>query len=157
MRPDRSCFIPLFGELRIANVAAQTRIVSVARIRLDSWKSVRSFKGIFYNDISEFESDHLSQPVRSPSADTRTPLKTAQHRGISPILLSLRVRNLGHWSVFPPLVSGGYFWCLVFDLALKALGWFSRETRRYLCGSLSLAPDRLARRWGEPGSSMARM
>src|SRR2546430_6681333 len=65
MRPDRSCFIPLFGELRIANVAAQTRIVSVARIRLDSWKSVRSFKGIFYNDISEFESDHLSHAVRS--------------------------------------------------------------------------------------------
>src|SRR5438105_6688602 len=63
MRPDRSCFIPLFGELRIANVAAQTRIVSVARIRLDSWKSVRSFKGIFYNDISEFESDHLSHAV----------------------------------------------------------------------------------------------
>src|SRR2546429_185279 len=65
MRPDRSCFIPLFGELRIANVAAQTRIVSVARIRLDSWKSVRSFKGIFYNDISEFESDHLSHAVWS--------------------------------------------------------------------------------------------
>jgi hypothetical protein len=72
MRPDRSCFIPLFGELRIANVAAQTRIVSVARIRLDSWKSVRSFKGIFYNDISEFESDHLSQAVQSRSAMSRS-------------------------------------------------------------------------------------
>jgi hypothetical protein len=37
----------------------------VARIRLDSWKSMRPFKGIFYNDISEFESDHLSHAVVS--------------------------------------------------------------------------------------------
>jgi hypothetical protein len=51
-------------ELRITNPAAQTRIVSVARIRLDSWNSVRSFKGIFCHDISEFESDHLSHAVR---------------------------------------------------------------------------------------------
>src|SRR5437879_2058375 len=36
--------------------AAQTRIVSKARIRLDSRKSVRSFKGIICVDISEFES-----------------------------------------------------------------------------------------------------
>jgi hypothetical protein len=43
--------------------AAQTRIVSVARIRLDSWKFVRPFKGIFCADISEFESYHPSQPV----------------------------------------------------------------------------------------------
>jgi hypothetical protein len=53
-------------ELRIANVAAHTRIVSVVRIRLDSWKSVRPLKGIFCADISEFESDHLSHAVRSP-------------------------------------------------------------------------------------------
>jgi hypothetical protein len=33
--------------------AAQTRIVSKARIRLDSRKSVRSFKGIICVDISE--------------------------------------------------------------------------------------------------------
>src|SRR5947209_18722379 len=37
-------------------VAAQTRIVSKARIRLDFRKSVRSFKGIICVDISEFES-----------------------------------------------------------------------------------------------------
>jgi hypothetical protein len=43
-------------ELRIPNAAAQTRIVSKARIRLDSGKSVRSFKGIICVDISEFES-----------------------------------------------------------------------------------------------------
>jgi hypothetical protein len=40
-------------ELRIPNAAAQTRIVSKARIRLDSGKSVRSFKGIICADISE--------------------------------------------------------------------------------------------------------
>src|SRR5207245_2584473 len=33
--------------------ADQTRIVSVARIRLDSWTFVRPFKGIFCADISE--------------------------------------------------------------------------------------------------------
>src|SRR5262249_7183568 len=49
------------SELRIANRAAHTRIVSVARIRLDSWKSVRTLKGIFCADISEFESDHLAR------------------------------------------------------------------------------------------------
>ena len=43
--------------------AAQTRIVSVARIRLDSWKFVRPFKGIFCADISEFESYHPRQAV----------------------------------------------------------------------------------------------
>jgi hypothetical protein len=39
-----------------ATVAARTRIVSKARIRLGSRKSVRSFKGIICVDISEFES-----------------------------------------------------------------------------------------------------
>jgi hypothetical protein len=57
---------------RIPNATAQTRIVSKARIRLDSRKSVRSFKAIICVDISEFEScmpSHavgLSQ-VRSPA------------------------------------------------------------------------------------------
>src|SRR5262249_39544615 len=45
--------------------AARTRIVSAAGIRLDHRKSVRSFKGIFCHDISEFESYMPSQPVRS--------------------------------------------------------------------------------------------
>ena len=43
-------------ELRITGAAAQTRMVSVARIRLDSRKSTRLFKGIICDDISEFES-----------------------------------------------------------------------------------------------------
>jgi hypothetical protein len=52
-------------ELRIASAAAQTRIVSVARIRLDFRKSLRPFKGIICHDISEFESYMPSQAVRS--------------------------------------------------------------------------------------------
>jgi hypothetical protein len=50
-------------ELRIPNAAAQTRIVSKARIRLDFRKSVRSFKGIICVDISEFESYMPSHAV----------------------------------------------------------------------------------------------
>src|SRR6516165_8723560 len=59
-------------ELRIPDVAAQTRIVSVAGIRLDHRKSVRPFKGIFCHDISEFESYMPSQAVRSLWAMSRS-------------------------------------------------------------------------------------
>src|SRR5262249_24814061 len=52
-------------ELRIPGAAAQTRVVSMAGIRLDSRKSVRSFKGIICVDISEFESHMPSQAVGS--------------------------------------------------------------------------------------------
>jgi hypothetical protein len=58
-RPPRKhpCWHPgIRPELRFPHAAAQTRIVSVARIRLDSRKSVRPFKGIFCADVSEFES-----------------------------------------------------------------------------------------------------
>ena len=58
-------------ELRIPNAAAQTRIVSKARIRLDSGKSVRSFKGIICDDVSKFESCMPSQAVRSLCAIVR--------------------------------------------------------------------------------------
>src|SRR5215831_17213642 len=60
--PLRSYIRP---ELRFPHAAAQTRIVSVARIRLDSRKSVRPFKGIFCDDISEFESHMPSHAVGS--------------------------------------------------------------------------------------------
>jgi hypothetical protein len=50
-------------ELRIRGAAAQRRVVSMAGIRLDSRKSVRSFKGIICVDISEFESSHPSHAV----------------------------------------------------------------------------------------------
>lgn len=43
-------------ELRIPGAAAQTRVVSVAEIRLGSWESARPFKRIICDHISEFES-----------------------------------------------------------------------------------------------------
>jgi hypothetical protein len=49
------------------DAAAQTRIVSVTGIRLDSRESVRPFKGIFCDDISEFESYMPSHAVGSAS------------------------------------------------------------------------------------------
>src|SRR5439155_18025755 len=52
-------------ELRIPGAAAQTRVISLAAIRLGSWESARAFKGIICDDISEFESHMPSQPVRS--------------------------------------------------------------------------------------------
>src|SRR5262249_41563566 len=52
-------------ELRIPNAAAQTRVVSMAGIRLEPPKSTRLFKGIICDDISEFESSHASHAVRS--------------------------------------------------------------------------------------------
>ena len=52
-------------ELRITRAAAQTRMVSVARIRPVSRKSTRLFKGIICDDISEFESCLPSHAVRS--------------------------------------------------------------------------------------------
>src|SRR5919204_6432881 len=39
-------------ELRIPSAAAQTRVVSMAGIRLGSWQSARLFKGIICLDIS---------------------------------------------------------------------------------------------------------
>jgi hypothetical protein len=62
-------------ERHFASGAAQTRTVSVGRIRLDSWKFMRSYKGIICGDISEFESYHPSHAVRSPPdriQDSRT-------------------------------------------------------------------------------------
>ena len=43
-------------ELRVLNAAAQTRVVSMARIRLGSGESARASKGIICDNISEFES-----------------------------------------------------------------------------------------------------
>jgi hypothetical protein len=61
---DRKTRAPSSGsELRIPNAAAQTRVVSMAGIRLGSWKSARAFKGMICDDISEFESSHPSHAV----------------------------------------------------------------------------------------------
>jgi hypothetical protein len=54
-------------ELRITDAAAQTRMVSVARIRLGSCESARAFKGIICDDVSEFESYMPSHAVGSLS------------------------------------------------------------------------------------------
>ena len=78
-------------ELRTPGAAAQTRIVSKARIRLDSRKSVRSFKGIICVDISEFESympRHAVSSLRSgerawfsPSREQTSPCRVDRGRG----------------------------------------------------------------------------
>jgi hypothetical protein len=52
-------------------------MVCVARIRLGSWESARAFKGVIYDDISEFESYVPSQAVWSPSVEMWAALKTA--------------------------------------------------------------------------------
>src|SRR6516162_902933 len=62
VREGAGCYGP---ELRITGAAAQTRMVSVARIRLVSRKSTRLFKGIICDDISEFESHMPSHAVAS--------------------------------------------------------------------------------------------
>src|SRR5262249_25882175 len=67
VRAERLLEIPVdpSPELRIPGAAAQTRVVSLAGIRLDSRKSVRPFKGIICDDISEFESHMPSHAVES--------------------------------------------------------------------------------------------
>src|SRR5438445_7921155 len=64
----KDVFVHISAVERAGLIAARTRIVSAAEIRLDHRKSVRPFKGIFCDDISEFESSHPSQAVRSPPA-----------------------------------------------------------------------------------------
>src|SRR5258705_11768754 len=75
-------------ELHLPSPAAQTRIVSVARIRLDSRKSVRPFKGIICADISEFESSHPRHAVRSapsfPGALSRSGFPVPTFDGMFP-------------------------------------------------------------------------
>src|SRR5437660_12615074 len=67
VRAERLLKIPAESspELRIPGAAAQTRVVSLAAIRLGSWESARAFKGIIRDDISGFESHMRSQRVGS--------------------------------------------------------------------------------------------
>src|SRR5260370_6786827 len=71
VRAERLLKIPAdpSPELRIPGAAAQTRVVSVAGIRLGSWESARAFKGIICDDISEFESHMPNHAVRSLPAN----------------------------------------------------------------------------------------
>jgi hypothetical protein len=92
-----------------AETAAQTRIVSVDRIRLDPWKSVRPFKGIFCHDISEFESYMPSQPVWSPPPFAGGPPKSPRIGPIPRIGLSLGVSDSATNAALAPSVSEGLF------------------------------------------------
>src|SRR5262245_13133609 len=67
VRAERLLKIPAepSPELLIPGAAAQTRVVSLAGIRLGSWESARAFKGIICHDISEFESHMPSHAVGS--------------------------------------------------------------------------------------------
>jgi hypothetical protein len=88
------------SELRIPGIAAQTRMVSLARIRLVSRKSPRIFKRIICDDVSEFESHMPSHAVRSLSdirfAEIRAPQMLVGQKGeealdlINPALCSTR-------------------------------------------------------------------
>ncbi len=63
-------------ERHVPSGAAQTRVVSVARIRPGSRNSVRPFKGIICGDISEFESHRPSQAVPVSDALTNDTFRT---------------------------------------------------------------------------------
>jgi hypothetical protein len=69
VRAERLLKIP--AELAPSCAAAQTRIVSAARIRLDPRKIVRPFKGIICDDISEFEPSHARSTSRQRSTRIR--------------------------------------------------------------------------------------
>src|SRR5262245_11551142 len=83
-------------ELRIPGAAAQTRVVSMAGIRLGSWESARAFKGIICDDISEFElppADHLWTNVGASARDAGRRARAAYHRRRSSNANGLRGQN----------------------------------------------------------------
>jgi hypothetical protein len=86
-----------------------------------SRESERPFKGIFCDDVSEFESYHLSQPVRSPPSFTAGPLKSPRIGPIPRIGFSLRVPDRAANGSSRRSVSEGYFWYLVFPVMGRSL------------------------------------
>ena len=84
-------------ELRIPGAAAQTRIVSVVRIRLHFQKSARPFKGTICTDVSEFESS-LSGRVGVKRFQTAPSILVLM--SLAGILASLRDRHSG-----PPMMG----------------------------------------------------
>src|SRR5262249_56771036 len=82
------------GEASATRKCLSLRGLLVVRIRLDHRKSVRPFKGIFCNDVSEFESYMPSQAVPSlrgiPSLQKymRHPRGLARRHGVSDIQFS---------------------------------------------------------------------
>jgi hypothetical protein len=77
--------------------AAQTRVVSLAAIRLGSWESARVFKGIICDDTSEFESS-LSGRVGVKRFQTAPSILVLM--SLAGILASLRDRHSG-----PPMMG----------------------------------------------------
>ena len=69
-------------ELPVLGAAAQTRVVSMAGIRLGSGGSARAFKGIICDDISEFEISHAICSrdriwgCRNPNTDRSRPCRS---------------------------------------------------------------------------------
>src|SRR5262245_26019913 len=80
-----------------------TRRGTIARrgpeIRLEPWKSARSFKGIFCDDISEFESFSIGAGWCQALSDCSVDLVSMSFRRV---LASLRDRHLG-----PPMMGSG--------------------------------------------------
>jgi hypothetical protein len=96
-------------------------MVSVVRIRLDSRKSVRPFKGIFCDDISEFESCQPSHAVGSQgtSAICGALLTGARHEQL-----------IG--------ASAGSHFSIERAITAIKVGRIPRESGRYLVGSAQL-------------------
>ena len=113
------------SELRIPNAAAQTRIVSKARIRLDSRKSVRSFKGIICVDISEFESYMPSHAVRSPSAKMRVVPTLPIHWRVVECLGGLEAMAIIPVALPPSALPRRALPPAAFDHGFDELGWLA--------------------------------
>jgi hypothetical protein len=79
---------PIAMSLLCSRKGAVAAMLKVAWLR--SRKTVRPFKGIFCDDISEFESYHLSQAVWSPPPNT---LLEGRHSELSPPTLLRRHRR----------------------------------------------------------------
>src|SRR6202035_4608559 len=105
---ESQSFLQVLLQFRSA-VAPEASSLSVSRAVRPQRKAAHPISG-----MQCFESCHLSQPVRSPPANKRRPLKTARYRGISQIARALRVGNWATDVPFRPLVSESAFWFLVF-------------------------------------------
>jgi hypothetical protein len=105
------------------NVAAHTRMVSVARIRLDFRKSARPFKGIICGDVSEFESYMPSHAVRYPSS----------RRGRRSMLRGRAAANI------QPLLLGGYPYMVVVALPFRVTAEVPGEIEDPVAGEFVLS------------------
>src|SRR5262245_16573805 len=84
-------------ELRIPGAAAQTRVVSLAGIRLGSWESARAFKGIICDDISEFESRMLRFHSKSAASQSRLQRYLRQDSAVAVCCCNDSLRSVVRW------------------------------------------------------------